>query len=408
MKGWQETELENVAPYIKEKVGATALDAGNYISTDNMMPNVGGITLSNYVPTSGKATAYQHNDVLVSNIRPYFKKIWRARKAGGCSNDVLVFRAIPKKAHSVFLYYKLSQNDFFDFMMAGSNGVKMPRGNRNLIPKYKFQLPPLPIQKKIATILSAYDDLIENNLKQIKLLEEMAQTTYEEWFVRLRFPGHENTPIDSETGLPVGWEQKTLSNFCSKITDGTHDSPKQAEEGCRLITGKHILNGFIDFQTAYFISEEDHLKIKKRSGLNKGDILFSNIGTLGNMAVVTQNFEFSCKNVIIFKHKVGNHNFLYTYLCNQNTKNKLFGQSAGVAQKFFSLKFIRSYKDYFPPNQLVEKFDSYTSGMYKLKHQLDNQNQRLKEARDILLPRLMTGMIDVEKYNPADLLKEVA
>lgn len=251
-------------------------------------------------------------------------------------------------------------------------------------------------QQKIAAILSAYDDLIENNLKQIKLLEEMAQIIYEEWFVRFKFPNHKNTPVDEVTGLPLGWETRKISCLCSDITDGTHATPKEVSEGIKLVTGKHISNGFINFETAYLISKEDHEQIKKRSGLNKGDILFSNIGTLGSVGVATQDFEFSCKNVIIFKYKKGYSHFLYTYLSNQNTKNKLSAQSAGVAQKFYSLNFIRNFEDFLPTDELIEIFDNKMSKNYVLKHQLHNQNQLLKEARDILLPRLMTGKISVD------------
>jgi len=298
----------------------------------------------------------------------------------------------------LFFVYKLFNTQMVRQQISGSaSGAKVKHTAPERIYKCKVHLPPIQIQQKIATILSAYDDLIENNLKRIKLLEEMAQITYEEWFVRLKFPGHETTPMDSETGLPVEWEKRKLQKFCEKITDGTHESPKEVENGFKLVTGKHILNGFIDFETAYSISEEDHLNIKKRSGLNKGDILFSNIGTLGNIAVVTQDFEFSCKNVVIFKYKNGYSNFLYTYLANENTKNKLSGQSAGVAQKFYSLKFIRNFDDFFPPNELIEEFDGMVKSYYELKYNLHSQNQLLKEARDILLPRLMTGMIDVEQ-----------
>ena len=100
---------------------------------------------------------------------------------------------------------------------------------------------------------------------------------------------------------------------------------------------------------------------------------------------------------MIFKYKKGYNNFLYTYLANENTKNKLSGQSAGVAQKFYSLKFIRNFDDFFPPNELIEEFDGIVKSYYELKYNLHFQNQLLKEARDILLPRLMTGMIDVER-----------
>jgi len=276
-----------------------------------------------------------------------------------------------------------------------TTGVNVPHISGPDIRRYKFPLPSLPTQQKIAHILSAYDDLIENNLKRIKLLEEMAQITYEEWFVRMKFPGHEQAVIDSETGLPEGWKERSISEFCMKITDGTHDSPKEVDNGVPLITGKHILGGFIDFDSTYLISEENHQKIKKRSGLAYGDILFSNIGTLGNIGVVNYDFEFSCKNVIIFKRKRGFDNFLYTYLANEHTKNKLDSQSAGVAQKFYSLKFIRALTENLPDDDLLNIFNEKVTPVYKLKYQLHMQNQRLKEARDILLPRLMTGMIDV-------------
>src|SRR5690606_41128396 len=100
---------------------------------------------------------------------------------------------------SKFLFYRLSSLDFFDFMMAGAIGTKMPRGNKNVILNFKVTLPPLETQKKIASILSGYDDLIENNLKRIKILEEMAQQTYEEWFIRMRFPRHETAEMNAET-----------------------------------------------------------------------------------------------------------------------------------------------------------------------------------------------------------------
>jgi len=291
-----------------------------------------------------------------------------------------------------YLYYRIQ--------LCGLNSMNsdaaVPGLNRTVAMSQVINLPPLPIQRKISTILSAYDDLIENNLKRIKLLEEMAQKTYEEWFVKFRIDGVQ-LPINKETGLPAGWEQRKLECLCSKITDGTHDTPKQTTNGIKLITGKHILNGFIDFESAYTISESDHLAIKKRSGLEKGDILFSNIGTLGNIAFVNQDFEFSCKNVFIFKQKKGFTNFLYTYLSSENIKQKLSNQSSGVAQKFYSLKFIRDLTDFLPTDDLIKKFDNYISPIYKLKYKLDNQNQKLKEARNILLPRLMTGMIDVEK-----------
>lgn len=299
-----------------------------------------------------------------------------------------------------YIYWLLRTQYYQKYIAGSSSGATVKHTSPKKIYSTKLLVPESKeTQRKIATILSAYDDLIENNLKRIKLLEEKAQLTYEEWFVRMKFPGHETTTINKETGLPEGWEKTTLDYLCEKITDGTHDSPKQAEQGIKLITGKHIDRGFVDFESAYLISQEDHNKIKKRSEISKGDILFSNIGTLGNIGMVTESFEYSCKNVIIFKYKQGYSSFLFCYLSDQYTRMKLDARSSGVAQKFYSLTLIRNYKEYFPKEDFIYQFDQAVKPLIDLKFQLNYKNQKLKEARDILLPRLMTGMIDVEQMN---------
>ncbi|ABE76141.1 restriction endonuclease subunit S [Psychrobacter cryohalolentis] len=306
------------------------------------------------------------------------------------------FKVKDKICDHNFLYYFLTTDYFFQNVglraKGAGNQANISNGD---IGSIKIHLPPLPTQQKIASILSAYYDLIENNIRRIELLEEQAQLIYEEWFVRKKFPNYENTQIDAETGLPEGWEKKGLDYLCSKITDGTHDSPKQVNHGCYLVTGKHLNKGIIDFESAYQISIEDHEKIRKRSGIEKGDILFSNIGTLGNIGVVTEDFEYSCKNVVIFKKKNCFDSFLYCYLTNPINKIKLDNQSSGVAQKFYSLSFIRRFQDFFPQEPLIKKFDEIVQPIFELKYKLHQQNQLLQEARDILLPRLMMGIIEV-------------
>lgn len=295
-----------------------------------------------------------------------------------------------------FIYWLLRTESYQKYIAGSSTGATVKHTSPSKIYSTKLSIPSCKIsQQKIADILSAYDDLIENNIRRIELLEEQAQLIYEEWFVRKKFPNYDNTQIDAETGLPEGWEKKGLDYLCSKITDGTHDSPKQVNDGCYLVTGKHLDKGIIDFESAYKISIEDHEKIRKRSGIEKGDILFSNIGTLGNIGVVTEDFEYSCKNVVIFKKKNCFDSFLYCYLTNPINKIKLDNQSSGVAQKFYSLSFIRRFQDFFPQEPLIKKFDEIVQPVFELKYKLHQQNQLLQEARDILLPRLMMGIIEV-------------
>ena len=257
----------------------------------------------------------------------------------------------------------------------------------------KFPCPPLEVQNRIATILSRYDSLIENYQKQIKLLEEAAQRLYKEWFVDLRFPGHENTKIVD--GLPEGWEKMKLCEFTG-ITDGTHDSPKQVEIGLPLVTGRCIVDGSIDFSQAYNISEEDVIKINKRSAVEDGDILLSNIGTIGKVCRISKSGNYAVKNMIIFKPHDAIHScFLHRFLTDNNTQMDFLQQAAGTSQKFVSLSFIRNTLILRPSDTILNLFYNHSEKYFNYVQTLQSQLRLLTEARDRLLPKLMSGEIEI-------------
>lgn len=406
MIDWKEVELGYVAPYWNKKIESEKLNSENFISADNMISNRGGITASDYVPNSGKATSFFKNDILVSNIRPYFKKIWFAKIDGGCSNDVIVFHANSKLVDSRFLYYNLSKDDFFDFMMAGSNGTKMPRGNKKSIPQYKINLPPLPTQRKIATILSAYDDLIENNLKRIKLLEEKAQLTYEEWFVRMKFPVHENTPVDNETGLPVGWRKVKLGSLIEISSSKRIFLSDYVLEGIPFYRGKEIILKSKNeaLNDVLYISTEKYKEIKLKFGAPKeGDILITAVGTLGYPYLVTQSdgdFYFKDGNLIWLKgsRKISS-SYLISCFKNADFRSMLKSIAIGSSQKALTIISLKELKILNPPILVQTEYDKIVVPIFNAVENLQNQNRLLKEARDILLPRLMTGVIDVDELD---------
>lgn len=156
--------LSALCDYADGRIGVSDLDTHSYISTENMLPNKEGICQSSGLPVIAQTQAYQPNDVLVSNIRPYFRKIWFADRIGGCSNDVLVMRA-KQNCYPRFLYYILSDDKFFDYSTATGKGTKMPRGDKNAIMCYTVPDIPFEDQKKIANTLSALDDRITENKK---------------------------------------------------------------------------------------------------------------------------------------------------------------------------------------------------------------------------------------------------
>lgn len=158
------SRLSDLCHFAEGRVAVSALNLDTYISTENMLPNKEGITRSAGLPTVPLTQAYQAGDVLVSNIRPYFRKIWFADRDGGCSNDILVLRA-KEDVYPNFLYYLLSDEDFFDYATVTAKGTKMPRGDKGAIMQYKAPDLPLETQMAIAKTLSALDTQIENNKK---------------------------------------------------------------------------------------------------------------------------------------------------------------------------------------------------------------------------------------------------
>ena len=155
-------KLSDICGFRKGKVDISNLTLKTYISTENMLPNKGGITVASSLPTVQLTQEYKKGDVLVSNIRPYFKKIWQAKCDGGCSNDVLVFQG-NSNIDGDFLYYILANDDFFAYSMATSKGTKMPRGDKTSIMQYEVPLIDLQVQKKIASVLKVLDEKIELN-----------------------------------------------------------------------------------------------------------------------------------------------------------------------------------------------------------------------------------------------------
>lgn len=155
-------ELNDIAIYAKDRVEVKNLTVDNYISTENMLPEKGGVLISSALPSVATTSGYSKGDVLISNIRPYFRKIWFADKDGGCSNDVLILRA-KDNCNPIFLYYLLSENRFFDYTTANAKGTKMPRGDKSAIMQYTVPHFSLVEQMQIADVLSSLDSKIALN-----------------------------------------------------------------------------------------------------------------------------------------------------------------------------------------------------------------------------------------------------
>ena len=199
-------KLSEICSYRSERVKSNTLSVENYISTENMLPNKSGVSSASKVPPEA-AVLYKKGYSLISNIRPYFKKIWQAQFSGGCSSDVLCIRA-NSRVNQDYLYYLLSQDSFFDYVMSCAKGSKMPRGDKKQIMDWDVELPKMEEQIRIASLLRSIDDKIKLNNRINHNLEQQAQALY-----------RGGKFVDSELGLiPEGWSTISFKDFLTPIS----------------------------------------------------------------------------------------------------------------------------------------------------------------------------------------------
>ena len=303
-----------------------------------------------------------------------------------------LIQPLSEDTDTKYLYYSIGLK--LHQMKANASGTATKFLTQPILNSINIEYRDILEQKRIADILSAYDNLIENNNKRIKLLEQMAENLYKEWFVRFRFPGYENTKFVDD--IPSDWQILRMSDFCY-VTDGTHDTPKPVnDDGVPLVTGKCIKNGFIDFNEPYNISYQDHESISKRSGLKTGDILFSNIGTVGTTCLVNYDREFSVKNVIILKpDNIKVSNYLYSWLNSDSIQAIFATQTNGASQQFVGLNFMRRFKILVPNANVLDLYSDRIKPIRTEIVKLHDINENLVKQRDMLLPRLMSGKLEV-------------
>lgn len=178
----EEKRISEIAPYGTGRIQYKDILPENYVTTDNLLQECEGVKLYEGIPNVDSIVKYEEDDILVSNIRPYLKKIWLADKDGGCSPDVLVFRILDKsKLLPKFLYSALAQDSFFNFMMSGKKGLKMPRGDKNTIPDYTISVPPLEEQKRIVAQISALEEKISAAKRTMTECPQKKQEALDKW-----------------------------------------------------------------------------------------------------------------------------------------------------------------------------------------------------------------------------------
>ena len=294
-----------------------------------------------------------------------------------------------------FLYYWICSYEGQKKIDAIAKGTAQKAVTIDGIKNLEISVPSFKTQKRIADILSAYDNLIENNQKQIKLLEEAAQRLYKQWFIDLRYPGHETIKIVD--GLPEGWRKVTLGSALSKITTGLNPRKNfvlgQGKNFYVTIKNMGDNNIYLDDKCDR-VNDEALEKINKRSDLKTGDILFSGIGTIGRVYLIdipTNNWNVSESVFTMRVNECVPKEFLYLMLLSDDVQSYCDLHAHGVAQRGIRMADLKEYKFVLPENKIIDSFTTMVEPIIEKTQILRKSINYAAESRDRLLPRLMNG-----------------
>lgn len=308
------------------------------------------------------------------------------------NQHVAIIRINRESANAEFVLNMINSRDYknqlLTFAQAGATREAL---TKSTIEEFKVHLPPLPTQRKIAGILSAYDDLIENNLRRIKILEDMAQSLYREWFVHFRFPGHESTKMnDSPLGaIPEDWEVKTM--------------PEAIEVRPKLPVPKHDDIPFIPMgslsENSMLIGEVEHRHKAAGARFQNGDTLFARItpclenGKTGYVQLLPDDETICCGSTefIVLRSKTVTPEYVYLMARSEPFRNNAIKSMSGATGR----QRVRDecFKQFLlaqPPADLLAKFQEMTKPQFELIYSLNQRNKNLRETRDLLLPKLLT------------------
>ena len=379
-------KLSEIAFYVEERVNSDTISLEEYVTTDCILQNKRGRECAtNLPPQSCSLVCYKKGDVLVANIRPYLKKIWYADIDGAASSDVLVFRA--KDGHSSeFLFATLLQDSFYDYVMQGAKGSKMPRGDKEQIMRY--EMPTLSIaEESIGKFIMDINRKIRLNEQINQNLEALAKQLYDYWFVQFDFPNEEGKPYKSSGGkmvwneklkrdIPEGWENTTLGDSCEMYQPQTIGTNELVSNGLYRVYGANGIVGRYD----KYNHEESEIAMACRG---------NSCGVLNR----TMPYSWITGNAMVIRMRNND-------CCNEFIKQALpymniAGAITGSGQPQLTRENLSAVSCIKPMKTILQAFSNKVTPIVSFQLQLTLENEELIKQRDELLPLLMNGQVSL-------------
>ena len=374
-------KISNVASIVNQKIDGCLLDNHTYISTECMLPNCGGIEDSSSVP-NGKVTRFEKNDILLSNIRPYFKKVWFSNGLGGCSNDVICIRTTSSNCSPKYLYYAICTDKFIDSFSASSKGTKMPRGDKNALMSYEIPDRSLEEQLYIVDILGSIDEKIEFFDSQIKLLEEQGQLLYKDIFESLTI---KTEKIDL---AKIAVFQNGYSYSGDELCEISADCLATIKNFDRQ--GGFKIDGFKPIKVAGKIKPEMYAEV--------GDLLVAhtdltqNADIIGNPVLLLNTSTY--KRVIIsmdlvkVKSNTLSNELLYYILKSKKFKGHALGYCSGTTVLHLNKKALQEYTFDMPiDKEVIVRLEKQLSVIFDRIKLILKEIEQLKKLKELYLKK---------------------
>jgi type I restriction enzyme, S subunit len=324
----------------------------------------------------------------------YAKQIW-ARPEGATFASYLVrFRPDGERVDPRYLGQIVQSAEFKRWVKSVAGGAAQPNANAKVLGSYELHLPPIAQQEVVGRVLWAFDDLIENNRRRIEILEEMARLLYREWFVHFRFPGHEDVElVDSELGpIPEGWEVATFADLAEFVNGFAFKSSEHwQDEGLPIVKIKELKAG-VTAETPRYHGDD----IKARYFVDDRDVLFSWSADLdayvwsGGPALLNQHL------FVVRPYELPS---LFVFHSLKGRMEQFRARAQGTTMKHIKRSALNEVSTVVPHARLIAMFDDTVGPMLDLQVNLTRQNRVLREARDLLLPRLVSGELDVSELD---------
>lgn len=351
----------------------------------------------------GGSDEFRHeNGVVIGRVGAYCGSVIYCPDKFWASDNTLVAYPMSEQVDTKFLFYALKDAKLSRY----AGGAAQPLVTQTVLKQVVLRVPSLPIQQRIAGILTAYDELIENNRRRSGILESMARTVYREWFVDFRFPGHEFLPrVTSPLGeIPQGWGVKTLDEVVDDIVDYRGKTPsklngKWSDEGILALSALNVKGGrMVNLEKSRCIDEDLYSRWMKNP-LRQGDILMTSEAPLGELFFMCKERRY-CLSQRLFSIRANRREIapeiLYLCMDSEQTQHELRSRASGATVSGIRQSELRNISILVPPRDIQERAEPVLQNILALKASLDDSLANLQRTRDLLLPRLLSGQIDVQ------------